>query len=186
MKIVGLDPGFANLGWVECTWSGNVLQLINGGTIVTKPTAKKKRLRAVDDNLRRVREQARQLMKLFADASLVCMESFTLGPKGTRHSAAKQGGSTATIVTLCEAMNKPLLQATPQEIKKEICGNMKASKDDVRDALIKRHPSLSIVLARLNKGQREHCSDALGAVLACLDTETARLCLATENSTSRR
>lgn len=189
MKIIGLDPGFAALGWVHCEWNGEQIKLIDGGVIVTKPDKRKGRsTRAVDDNLRRTRKQARELVTLFDGASLVCMEAFNLGPKGTRHSAAKQGGSSATIAAVCECLRLPLLQATPQEIKKATMGRQKASKDEVRVALAKLDRTLKVVLARIgDKGKREHCADAFGSVVACLDTEEARLCLAaTASSTSPR
>ncbi len=188
MKIVGIDPGFASLGWVICELDkSSKLTLIDGNVISTKPTDKKRRMRAVDDNLRRVREQARALVKLFDGASLVCLEAFTLGQKGNRSNAAKQGSATAAVVTVCEVLHLPLLQATPQEIKKTTCDTMKASKDEVCEALTKMQPVLAVVLAKLAKGKREHCADALGAVVACLDTEEARLCLAVSgNSTNPR
>ena len=169
MKIIGLDPGFASLGWARCEWDGSKITIVDGGVFETKPTDKKRRPRAVDDNMRRVREQARWLTDLLTGtvirnsqwkpdpqrmAAFVCVEAFTLGPKGTRHSAAKQGGSTATIGAVCEVLRLPLLQATPQEIKKATCGQLKASKDEVRAELIKLDANLSIILARLAKGKR--------------------------------
>lgn len=178
MKIIGLDPGFASLGWTKGEWQRGKLQLLDGGVIITKKSTRKGRVRAVDDNLRRTREIARELLRLFDGVGLVCIEAIAFGAKGTKQNAAKQGMSIGAIATACEASGRALLQATPQEIKKATCGRIGVSKDEVAEALTRDHPSLAIVLARLNKTQREHCSDSFGAIIACLDTEEARLCLA--------
>jgi Holliday junction resolvasome RuvABC endonuclease subunit len=187
IRILGLDPGLTALGWIRCRWDGEVLSPVSADTFVTKPTQKKQRsIRQVDDNQRRFREQARELKDLLLSedlrtgpvgVQLVCMEALCLGTKGKRSDAAKQGGSTATIIAVCEVLGKPLLQATPQEIKKEVTGGVKASKEEVQQTLKAKYSSFARLISGMGKGKREHLTDAFGAVIACLNTEEARMCL---------
>lgn len=180
MHVIGFDPGFASLGWAECVISREgVPEFTRGGVLKTKPTAKKRRVRAVDDNLRRTRLLARQIDELIRNATFVCIEALIFGGKGKAakpSTMGKQGLVVGAIVTACELRSKPLLQATPQEIKKTLTGAQNASKEELADALRRRFNLVDVVLNRLNKTDRDHCSDAIGAIVACLDTEEARLC----------
>lgn len=60
----------------------------------------------------------------------------------------------------------PILQATPQEIKKRLCGRGSASKKEVQAKLVERYERLPLPS---QKGKHEHICDALGAVVTCLD-----------------
>lgn len=190
MRIAGFDPSFTNVGWVAVEYDGAEVIPVDGGVIRSKPSAKKLRVRMVDDNVRRTKEMAREVRDVIDGCAIVCVEGFQLGQKGTRHSAAKQATGSAIITVVAEMMRKPMLQVTAQEIRAAVVGKQgrAISKDEVAKNLIALYPVFGVILARLPKTKREHCADAFAAVLACLDTDEARLCLAaaSANLTSRK
>lgn len=69
----------------------------------------------------------------------------------------------------------PIVQATPQEVKRATTGARDASKDDVRAALERRYGPLAAFLGALPDGEHEHPVDALAATVACLDSEPLRM-----------
>lgn len=180
--VTGFDPGFANLGWSRCAWDGTDLSIVAGGVLHTQPSQKKRRVRAVDDAVRRIRELVHDLAPIVRSSHVVTMESLAHAKGGTKQIATKQGMAIGAIVTLCDVFNKPLLQSTPQEIKKLLCGSMKASKEDVRASLLRNYPAFKSVLDKLAEQKKEHCADSLGSIVAGIRTEEVRLCLSAIDS----
>lgn len=186
MKLAGFDPGFASIGWIAVDYDGKSIEPVSGGVITSKPSAKKLRVRMVDDNVRRTKEMTREVLAVIEGCAIVCVEGFQLGQKGTRHSAAKQATGSAIITVVTEILRKPMLQVTAREIKVAVVGKVgrAISKEEVARNLIALYPTFGVILSQLPKTKREHCADAFAAVLACLDTDEARLCLASANLTS--
>jgi Holliday junction resolvasome RuvABC endonuclease subunit len=200
VNILGIDPGFASVGYAVVSFepdhnyvgvmrSGGT-QVPVMGTIRTEKSDKKRSVKASDDNLRRGREIHSAL-------------SFLMGPKPDTHPAIpfKFGGEPLNIQAVCvESMSfprsastaqkigitwgiisavsgwfdVPIVQASPQEIKKQVCGAKNASKENVQETLAGR---FDIDLVLFPKTLREHPFDALGAVIACQDSEVIRMAL---------
>jgi Holliday junction resolvasome RuvABC endonuclease subunit len=81
------------------------------------------------------------------------------------------------MAVLAEQQNIPILQLSPQEVKKSLCGARDASKEDVRRSLENRYGD--VILKGLLKGEasssQEHAYDSLAVTVACLDSDAIRL-----------
>ncbi len=178
--VLGLDPGFSNFGW------GAVRLLLDGGervlgvgSIRTEPSKRKGLVR--DDDRRRAAEIARQLLvvaRRYAPAVL-CVEALShVNPKTSRmpvSTTVKVGRAWGEVDMLAELLETALVQASPQTIKKALCGTRSASKAEVKRAITGRYPEVEELLRSIPAGRHEHPVDALGAVVASLHTNELRL-----------
>ena len=178
MRVLGVDPGFASCGIVRVVIRGSLerpgdVELMK--TLRTQPSAKKLKRLVSDDNLRRVRELSRTLSNHVAWSQVVCCESFS--PPRNASSGAKVAFVWGALVALCEAHGRPLLQATPQAIKKALTGRRDAAKRQLQEALDLHYGEANVLDAmhQTPPGQYEHPYDALAAVHTCLDSEEVRL-----------
>lgn len=176
-RILGLDPGFANLGYsvVELRPNGTIWAL-DMGVLHTEKADKKTNVRASDDNSRRSRDLARALTGLISkyDVSMLCLEAMSF-PRNAG-AAAKMSRAWGVVDTLSELLDLPMAQATPQEIKKAVVGRKDATKEEVEAALAQSFVgNTGLAAARVKPKDREHCFDALGSIVACLPHDTMRL-----------
>lgn len=173
--ILGLDPGFASLGVavVELRSGGESVRQLH--VIRTSKSDRKRGVRASDDNVRRAREIARQLGVIIGTTKprAICAESMSF-PRSSSV-AGKMCLAWGVVATLSHVFGTPLVQASPKEVKLAACGDGGASKEDVIAAMRARFPECASLTAGINRGEHEHCFDALAAVVACLDSEVLRL-----------
>jgi crossover junction endodeoxyribonuclease RuvC len=164
--LVGLDPGFASLGLAR-------VHLLEGGgervarlrVLRTKASSKKHGVYACDDNVRRAVELAEGLEEWITPGVIaICAES----QSWPRNSAvcAKLGHAWGIIASVAHRHGLPVLQRSPQDIKRAVTGSATASKKAVQAALVERYGPLRLPT---QVTLHEHCCDALGAVVACLD-----------------
>lgn len=194
MLVLGLDPGFSSCGYAVLLHDGRQLGVVSMGVLRTKKSSKKLKVLAADDNVRRCRELARALRglldggplepklgagldALFGDkVKIVCAEKMSF-PRSSSV-AAKMAMTWGALTALCEVRNLPLLQASPQEVKKRVTGAADASKEQVERAMRRRFPAAQKLVRKLPKGQHEHAWDALASAVACLDSDEVRMMLA--------
>jgi Holliday junction resolvasome RuvABC endonuclease subunit len=175
--ILGIDPGFASLGW--CRFALGKLpeldRVVQMGVIRTDKSNKKAKVLASHDNHRRIAEIFRQLFPLAQEVVMFTAESQSW-PRNSA-SSAKVGMAWGVISSLAELLEVPLLQMSPQAMKKSICGNKSASKKEIADALIARYGIViaDVLLKDVAPSQREHAFDALGSVCATLEGEEVKL-----------
>lgn len=171
--ILGLDPSFTAFGWIALPLCG--FPVLAGGVLRTAPSAARRRVLAVDDNVRRAREiylGLRAVMNRF-DVRVVCAESFQ-HPRNSS-AAAKVALAWGQLIALSEERQIPLLQASPQEVKAHMCGDKSASKDDVAAEVRKVLGDLDPMLeADLPDGLFEHVYDAAASALACMSSDVVR------------
>lgn len=171
MILIGIDPGFATLGTA-------ILEDVDGRWFVqelwthtTKAESKKRNVFAVEDNIRRGLETATYLRSLTVRAMSMgvvagyCCEGMSF-PRNSS-SAAKMATTWGTLIALSEALAIPILQASPQLIKIELCTDKKATKDDVIAAVAKRCPEIVGLRKPIVRGMWEHAHDAVAAALTC-------------------
>lgn len=173
--VVGIDGGLAALGWAALRLepTGEVPHAL--GVFATAPSARRRHVLAADDNLRRARELARSLagvLDLYRPAVLA-LEAMS-APRNAA-SAAKLSMSLGVVAALAEARGLPLVAASPQEVKRALCGRLDASKEDVAAAVVRCLPGAGDLLGRVRPGLREHAADAAAVALACLDADAVRL-----------
>lgn len=181
VPVLGLDPGFANLGYATVALSADgTLQPSNLGVFETDKSTVKRNVLASDDNVRRAREISRFLRDLMTDGPLgpvraICAETMSF-PRSSSV-AAKMAMCWGVVASLSEELDIPILQATPQGLKLAVCNNKSASKEDIAKALEKRFGKklMTDLLKETTASKQEHPFDALGAVVACSDSEVLRL-----------
>jgi Holliday junction resolvasome RuvABC endonuclease subunit len=175
-RVLGLDPGFASMGYalLELHPTGGA-DVVGLGVIRTKKSAAKRGVYAADDNLRRARGLAVSLAELVETHGVVaiCAESMSF-PRNA--SAAGKLSMAWGILAALTGADLPLVQASPQRIKEALCGRKDASKGDLEFELLKRYGNdIECLLDEVPASLHEHAYDALGAIAACLDSETIRL-----------
>ena len=145
------------------------------GVIRTQKSNKKANVLASNDNHRRIAEIFKLLFPLSQDVIMFTAEAQSW-PRNAS-SSAKVGMAWGVISSLSELLSVPLLQMSPQAMKKSICGNKSASKQEIADALTTRYGIViaDVLLKDVPPGQREHAFDALGSVCATLDGEEVKL-----------
>lgn len=184
--LLGIDGGFANVGYALVEYEGKPqeLNVVKMGLLETKKSAKKVPESA--DNVRRARLLFRKLRDEAINALLdhsknkypypqaICVEAMSY-PRSAATSS-KLGIFWGVVAATSELMGMPVVQATPQEIKEACTGSKTASKGELRARLSMHYPSSMKAFeeAEVCASKAEHCWDALGAVVACLETDVVR------------
>lgn len=194
--VLGVDPGFASCGFAVLSLGDSEAddQVVTLGVLRTKPSSNKQRVLATEDNVRRARDLATSMRALHDCGSmipvthrgvaalfeggdrirLVCAERMSF-PRSAS-AAAKVAMVWGLIVANLERRGVPLLQASPQDVKKRVAGNPAATKEAVELAMLKRFGrGLHRMLKAVPKGEHEHAFDALASIVACLDSEEGRM-----------
>lgn len=173
----GYDPGLAHFGYASVALHAQGEEVLDLGVMKSEKSDAKRNMLASDDNVRRARELSEGIGKtMILGVRAVCAESMSF-PRGSS-AAAKLSLSWGVLVTHVHLRGLPLLQASPQEVKKKVAGKKDASKIEVQEMLVERYGvEILAILDRkkIPKGQREHPCDALAAIVACLDSELVRL-----------
>ncbi len=178
VHVVGVDPGLAHTGLVvarlkpggfEVVWENDKPLL---WCLETEKSNKKLAVRASDDNTRRAREMFKPLYQAmsYLEPKVIVAEAMSF----PRNSSAshKLGISWGIIVTMSCFFELPIVQVSPQQIKKAVCGKRDASKEEIQNALSAKH---KIPLELFTKDRREHPFDAIGALEASMDSEVIRV-----------
>jgi Holliday junction resolvasome RuvABC endonuclease subunit len=162
LTVIGCDPGFASVGLaaVDLTQSSSKILAID--LIETKPSHKKLRLAVPDDDSRRLAEIEDRIMAFFCahNPAVVAMEDPPWGK------SAKAVKSCALMWGACHGISRQrgvyVINLGAQLIKRTITGSNSASKEEVLDALKKRHPDFK---GWPDKLAFEHVADAVGAAI---------------------
>jgi crossover junction endodeoxyribonuclease RuvC len=162
--IVGIDPGFANIGLAAVELLQPAGSILNGIKLLkTAPSAKKLRLAAADDESRRLAEIEDALIAFF-DAHKPDIVAIENPPWGKNAQAVKSCALMwGAAHCLCRTRGLVLINVSSQEIKKSVTGNRSASKEDVFDAIKAMYPSFS---GWPTTAAVEHVADAAGACVA--------------------
>lgn len=174
LTVLGLDPGFAAMGWTVMQWDGG-WSVLRAGVWETKKSAKKLRMLQCEDSARRATILHSVLFtELISDngaVALVCYEA----PSWPRNAsvAAKMGIVYGVLWSAIGQFGVAGVQLSPQQIKKTLCGKTSASKADVQWAVERAVHCVSMV-ERTAASKRNHVYDAIAAVLAADDSDVMR------------
>lgn len=197
--VLGADTGMAHFGWALVELRRDSEEVGAMGVIVTEPSDKKARVLAACDDFRRGREVACALdfvvkqrvggsAVIGSPVRAVCYEAISL-PRNARTSA-QIGIAFGALAAFAQQYDIPAHEVSPQGLKKALTGSGSATKEQVALALAKRYglaytppgkrkkgDTFGVtegrnLLAHLPAGLHEHAWDALGAVVACLRTDT--------------
>lgn len=175
--ILGVDPGFASFGVAVVQLLLPKDEVIRMADVIrTQKVAKKQNVKAADDNSRRAQELAVNLRGLIEHWKPTVVAAEAMSFPRNASAAAKVAMAWGVLATLCATYQLPLVQATPQEIKKTLCKSKAASKEEVQIELETRYPQqFSQFTQAIPRGQWEHGFDAAGAAISCLDSEVVRM-----------
>jgi crossover junction endodeoxyribonuclease RuvC len=174
MTVIGLDTGLASCGLAYFDLSTRGLDLRGVNVFTSEPSPKKGHILASDDLARRAWGLHAWLVSWTAanPPDIICIEA----PSWPRNasSASKMGVAFGVVYAYAAARSLPLLQASPQQIKKALVGKKDASKQDVINAVevtftgdLWEWPPQHTLW--------EHAADAVGAVVACLESDVLRM-----------
>jgi Holliday junction resolvasome RuvABC endonuclease subunit len=175
VTVLGCDPGFASSGVAIVELLPTTERVLHLGVIRTEKDNKKRNTLAADDNMRRTREIYREL-KIVAQASAcVAIAIEAESPMRNASAAAKVSKVHAVVGCLAEELGLPITACSPQRMKKVLCGQQTASKDEIQAALLRRYGNEIEDLFHGPDGLFEHPMDALGAIVVGLDSEVIRM-----------
>ena len=148
MRILGIDPGIARVGYGVIDTSNGQQQMLDCGIIRTNP--------GIDDGVRMVEiaSDLRQLIRRWKP-QLAAVEKFFFYRSSTTISVVQARG--VIIMTLAR-FRVPMVEFPPMQIKLALAGSGHAEKDEVLDA----------VMRELNLDQPPRPDDAADALAIAL------------------
>lgn len=170
---LGLDPGFASIGIAVADLFEH-----HAYTMRVFRTSKTKSSKAAEDNVQRTFDISRMLYSLyqeFPQIKVICAEAMSFPPNSSV--ASKMSMCWGVICSFAERNDLAIVQLGPQEIKRRVCGNKAASKEEVQAAITRLFSpqDLTSLHSALPKGQLEHTYDALASIEASRNSSEFKL-----------
>ena len=166
-RVLALDPSFRNTGWVFLHVGDELgVRILDAGVIRTEPSKNKKELKSVA-NHNATKLIARELWKLFTTIKprYVLAES----KAGSKSATAGELMAMAQAAVACtsEFVGYEVNLVTPHKVKKTLTGKTKASKEEIRDAVIAQYPDCVPIIGKIKPASKqEHAYDALAVFMA--------------------
>lgn len=181
--VLGVDPGFASFGLCVVQLLPDSERILHVDVIRTQKSNKKQNVKAADDNFRRGKAISALLHSVVDERKPLAIAAESASWPRNASASAKLAMSWGILIDICQVYSLPMVQATPQELKKAVCDKKTATKEEIRHALEERYPGqfnpFKTEFPPRNPpkphGQWEHGFDAAGAVVACLDTDVIRM-----------
>ena len=150
MRILGIDPGIATIGFGLVESQGSSLKMVRYGVITTAPKQK------LSVRLRQIHTDMLQIIDLFKPDAMAIEELFFNTNLTTGISVAHGRG---VIILAGEEKGVPMYEYTPLQIKQAVAGYGRAEKRQVMD-MVRRLLNLE------QTAKPDDASDAL-AVAIC-------------------
>lgn len=179
MKILAIDPGFAELGWAVIDASPRALDVVACGVLRTAKEAKKRKLHSGSDDGRRIEQLAlalEQVRGAHGDGGAFRLGAYELpaAAKGAR--AAHALGLAHAIVRLSlRAACASIVEVTVQDARAAVVNRpnvppiRRPSEKETHEVLIANYPRLVDATA--------HELDAVAVGVAALETPVGRALL---------
>ena len=173
MRILGIDPGFANFGWAVLDFPEAAPPEICAAGVI-RTTARRGRQTVSESNAKRCGEIAERLCQLMDD-----WRPWIIGTEAQswtrRHKADTQVAQAfGVLFALAGIDGCPVVHLPPQEVKLTACGRKNASKADIQAELVERLRFYKKTVGQIPKSHREHASDAAAVALAAERSDLAR------------
>lgn len=123
MRVLGIDPGLAIVGYGVVDISGNRLNYVTHGCVYTTPDM------TMPDRLDKVYDGIVALIEQFKPEAVSVEELFFAKNVKTAISVAHARG---VILLACQKMGVPMLEFTPKQVKEAVAGNGSADKKQVQ------------------------------------------------------
>ena len=149
MRILGIDPGYAILGYGIVDVAGTKLTAVDYGVIETTPNE------ALPARLCRLYEGVRALIERYSPGQAVFEELFFYRNTTT---ALAVGAGRGVAILAAQRANIPLYEYTPMQIKLAVTGNGHADKRAVQDMV-------KLLLSLKSVPKPDDAADALAAAI---------------------
>lgn len=161
MRVLGIDPGFASLGWAEAESNLGGLAFTRVGNVHTKKDPNRS---AAEDLFERCRIISSGLLTCNVP-ELVCLEAMS-HPRNAS-SATKLGASHGVIAALVEAcFTCDVTMLSPLAARKVVTGLKKPTETQAHEVLLTSYPELCLLIDGLRKKDTPHILDAAVQVVA--------------------
>lgn len=186
MKIVGLDPSLSNFGIAFATLDLDTMMFKVDDLKVaqTEPEKDKKVRKQVRKNSEDL-ERARMLYKAAMDACQgEVFMAFVEVPVGSQSARAMASYGICLGVLAAVAETLPMIQVTPTEVKLAGCGVKTATKEEMIEAMVAKHPNAPWPMKTVKGASTpiaskcEHLADAVAAIEAGLASDEFRQTIA--------
>ena len=151
MRILGIDPGYAIMGYGVVEKNGQSITPIDFGVVETDAKA------PFPERLERLYLGTRQLVELFHPDAAAFEELFFYHNITT---AISVGSGRGVSLLAVQQSDVPMYEFTPMEIKQSVCGNGHADKKQVQQMI-------RVLLSLKTEPKPDDAADALAAAL-CL------------------
>ena len=171
MNVLGIDPGFASLGWGVVTADKTEVEARSCGVIQTVKGTKMMHMRSSEDNIQRAQSIYDELDDKIINEGieLICTE--TMSWPRNAGVVGKMGIVWGVIASVAWKNKVPIIQSSPVDIKFEMTQDRKASKEKVISWVQMVFPNLKMPP---QETLQEHCADAVAAVWACRNSQLFR------------
>ena len=123
MRILGIDPGLATMGFGILDVNGRNPILIEAGAVITTPDMR------MFERLRKISDDVRDLLALYKPDDIVFEELFFAKNITT---ALNVGAARGCALAACAAYTDQIYEYTPMQIKQAVTGYGKADKHQVQ------------------------------------------------------
>ena len=123
MRILGIDPGLATMGWGVLDTNGSKHQLVECGAIITPPDM------SMPHRLHNIFTGVKELLNTYAPDEIVFEELFFAKNVTT---ALNVGAARGSALCACAEYGHPIYEYTPMQIKQAVTGYGKADKMQVQ------------------------------------------------------
>jgi Holliday junction resolvasome RuvABC endonuclease subunit len=173
LRVLGLDPGFASVGWAVLSVEDGLPDCIAAGVYRSGRDAS---LAKNVDTLNRI-----QRLADFLTDTCAYFEPHVIGCESMSWTRFANADRSVAFFwgALGSCTQCPIVQTTPSDLKLLIAGKKSASKEDVTLHACAKVTNLDQALNGIRaKTQRNHASDAAAAALAALSSPIGKLALA--------
>lgn len=149
MRILGIDPGLATMGWGVVDSDGKRNQLVQCGAVITPPDV------PMHERLHKIFLDVSCLCNTYAPDEIVFEELFFAKNVTT---ALNVGAARGCALCACSEYGKPMYEYTPMQIKQAVTGYGKADKLQVQQ-MVKMLLNLPAII------RPDDAADAVAAAL---------------------
>ena len=123
MRILGIDPGLATMGFGIVDTDGRKPRLVTAGAVITTPDMR------MFERLLKIHDGTRDLLRLYQPDDIVFEELF-FGRNVT--TALNVGAARGSALCACAEYTRSIYEYTPMQIKEAVVGYGKADKHQVQ------------------------------------------------------
>lgn len=175
--IVGIDPGFTNLG--IAILNADTGTVLDAYVVTTKRETKVRMLATASDNLRRTTELSEAIFAVLAKYKPVMVAMEAPSMSGNASTSMVLGMCFGAIVGACYSMQIPYAEIPPRDLKKFLTGDSTSDKAAMLKSLQVRCPTIVRIMAghKTAKARYEHAVDAAAACYHAYDNAAWQLTL---------